>query len=52
MQLKFIFLRGGVLPPGYAFAKTNMIEKLCKNGFTFEVVDSSDVDLSDAKKDS
>lgn len=29
---------GGVLPPGAAFRNTNMIEDLCKNGFTFEVL--------------
>jgi short subunit dehydrogenase-like uncharacterized protein len=30
--------KGGVLPPGAAFAKTSIITELCKNGFTFEVV--------------
>ncbi|KFB46018.1 AGAP002652-PA-like protein [Anopheles sinensis] len=29
---------GGVFPPGAAYAKTSLIEQLCKNGFTFEVV--------------
>lgn len=29
---------GGVYPPGAAYAKTSLIEQLCKNGFTFEVV--------------
>ncbi|KAL1380239.1 hypothetical protein pipiens_014357 [Culex pipiens pipiens] len=29
---------GGFLTPGAAFAKTNLIPELCKNGFTFEVV--------------
>ncbi|XP_055613557.1 saccharopine dehydrogenase-like oxidoreductase isoform X2 [Uranotaenia lowii] len=30
--------RGGFLTPGAAFAKTNLIQQLCENGFTFEVV--------------
>lgn len=30
--------RGGVLSPGAAFAKTNIIEELSKNGFDFEVI--------------
>jgi hypothetical protein len=29
---------GGVLPPGAAFRNTNIIQDLCKNGFTFEVL--------------
>lgn len=29
---------GGVYPPGAAYAKTNMIDELCKNGFKFEVL--------------
>ncbi|XP_055622742.1 saccharopine dehydrogenase-like oxidoreductase [Toxorhynchites rutilus septentrionalis] len=29
---------GGVYPPGAAFYKTNLIEKLCENGFKFEVL--------------
>ncbi|ETN67050.1 saccharopine dehydrogenase domain-containing protein [Anopheles darlingi] len=29
---------GGFLTPGAAFAKTSLIEELCKNGFTFEVL--------------
>ncbi|XP_062705548.1 saccharopine dehydrogenase-like oxidoreductase [Aedes albopictus] len=29
---------GGVLTPGAAFYKTNLIEDLCKNGFKFETV--------------
>jgi len=36
--------KGGVLPPGYAFAKTSLIDNLCKNGFTFEVVDPAKVE--------
>uniref|UniRef100_A0A182J806 Uncharacterized protein n=1 Tax=Anopheles atroparvus TaxID=41427 RepID=A0A182J806_ANOAO len=32
---------GGYLTPGAAFAKTNLIDELCKNGFTFEVLSSS-----------
>lgn len=37
---KFLFFScsGGVLPPGAAFAKTNLIAELCKHGFKFEVV--------------
>lgn len=34
----FIHFRGGVLTPGAAFYKTNLIEDLCKNGFKFETV--------------
>ena len=30
--------RGGVYPPGAAFAKTSLIEELNKHGLTFEVV--------------
>lgn len=33
---------GGVLPPAAAFAKTNLISELCKNGYTFEVVKEED----------
>lgn len=44
--------KGGVLPPGYAFGKTNLIDNLCKNGFTFEVVDDKDADVSEEKKSS
>ncbi|XP_058812202.1 saccharopine dehydrogenase-like oxidoreductase [Topomyia yanbarensis] len=29
---------GGVFPPGAAYAKTKLIEELCKNGFKFEVL--------------
>lgn len=32
------FLRGGVLPPGAAFAKTSMIEQLNNNGVKFEII--------------
>lgn len=31
-------VRGGVLPPGAAFAKTTLIERLAANGFEFEVL--------------
>jgi len=44
--------KGGVFPPGYAFAKTNMIDNLCKNGFTFEVIESNDDGISESKKSS
>lgn len=30
--------RGGVLSPAAAYAKTNYIEELSKNGFSFEVI--------------
>lgn len=32
---------GGVYPPGAAFAKTSIISELCKNGYTFEIVNES-----------
>lgn len=35
--------KGGYLTPGAAFAKTNIISELCKNGFTFEVVSKSNL---------
>lgn len=31
---------GGVFPPGAAYYKTSLIEKLCQNGFKFEVLSS------------
>lgn len=35
----FIFIfRGGVLTPGSAFAKTSLIENLCKYGSTFKII--------------
>lgn len=34
--------KGGVFPPGAAFAKTNLIKELSKNGFKFEVISSSE----------
>lgn len=33
---------GGVFPPGAAFAKTNIIQELCKNGYTFEVISTEE----------
>ncbi|XP_058058103.1 saccharopine dehydrogenase-like oxidoreductase isoform X2 [Anopheles bellator] len=33
---------GGVYPPGAAYAKTSMIEKLCENGFKFEVLSKAE----------
>lgn len=33
---------GGVLPPGACFAKTNLISKLCDNGFKFEVLSGNE----------
>lgn len=42
-----IYFSGGVLPPGAAFAKTNMIDELCKNGFTFEVVGGKETTAAD-----
>ncbi|KAG8238949.1 hypothetical protein J437_LFUL018699 [Ladona fulva] len=30
--------KGGVYPPGAAFAKTSLVERLMKNGMTFEVI--------------
>ncbi|XP_046401320.1 saccharopine dehydrogenase-like oxidoreductase [Ischnura elegans] len=35
--------RGGVYAPGAAFAKTSLVEKLCKHGFTFEVIKEEDL---------
>lgn len=49
-QFCLIYLRGGVLPPGFAFAKTNLIDRLCENGFTFDVIDSDDVKIPESKK--
>lgn len=34
--------KGGVFPPGAAFAKTNLIKELSKNGFQFEVISSAE----------
>lgn len=34
--------KGGVFPPGAAFAKTNLINELSKNNFKFEVISSSE----------
>lgn len=34
--------KGGVFPPGAAFAKTNLINELSKNGFKFEVISSAE----------
>uniref|UniRef100_A0AAG5CT88 Saccharopine dehydrogenase NADP binding domain-containing protein n=1 Tax=Anopheles atroparvus TaxID=41427 RepID=A0AAG5CT88_ANOAO len=39
--LIFAIFSGGYLTPGAAFAKMNLIDELCKNGFTFEVLSSS-----------
>ena len=30
--------KGGVLTPGYAFANTTIVERLCNKGCTFEVI--------------
>lgn len=35
-------LTGGVLPPGAAFAKTNYISNLSKNGVDFEVISATE----------
>jgi hypothetical protein len=34
----FFISRGGVYPPGAAFAKTSLVERLQKNGVSFTVV--------------
>lgn len=36
--------RGGVFAPAACFAKTNLLEKLSKNGFKFEILSSGDGD--------
>lgn len=40
---------GGVLPPGAAFAKTDLISNLSKNGFTFEVISSQENEPKEEK---
>lgn len=35
-----LFCSGGVITPGVAFAKTNIIRKLIDNGLVFEVADT------------
>jgi hypothetical protein len=37
-----IFCRGGVYPPGAAFAKTSLIEELDKHGMKFETLPLTD----------
>jgi hypothetical protein len=38
---------GGVYPPGAAFAKTNLISELNKNGLRFEVVSGKEANKDD-----
>lgn len=40
---------GGVLPPGAAFAKTDLISNLSKNGFKFEVISSQENEPKEEK---
>lgn len=35
-------LTGGVFPPGFCFAKTDLISNLSKNGFDFEVISAQE----------
>lgn len=37
--------KAGVLTPGACFAKTNIVENLCKHGLKFEVLSSSEDDI-------
>lgn len=41
--------KGGVIPPGACFAKTDIISNLCKNGFKFEVLSNNGEDVKTIK---
>jgi len=41
-----MFFRGGVYPPGAAFAKTTLVKQLNENGLTFEILSQNELNKS------